>query len=204
MQLKEITNPYWDEYVRLSLSPGFREPKQLRQQLVCRYALALTSPRALQSIVDFAFGQDIVEIGAGSGYWKFCLEQMGLSVASYDNSPVESGANPYFTRESRPWSQVLPGGPEAVAQFPDRMLFLCWPPANNAMASSALSLHQGNRLVYIGEPRGGPRTGDRAFHDRLARHWKLIRKVDIPRWTAHNDALFLYERARTSGRCGKG
>ncbi|WP_280383081.1 hypothetical protein [Nocardia wallacei] len=56
------------------------------------------------------------------------------------------------------------------------MLFLCWPPGwGNAMASEALAAFEaagGDRMVYIGEPKGG-KTGDDAFFDALAARWVL-------------------------------
>jgi hypothetical protein len=58
----------------------------------------------------------------------------------------------------------------------DNVLFLCWPPGwGDTMASDALAAFEaagGDRLVYIGELKGG-KTGDDAFFDALAAGWRL-------------------------------
>jgi hypothetical protein len=163
--------------------------------MVCKFALSVTSPVALKAIARFVPKAGVIEIGAGTGYWKYVLEQLGIPVVAFDNCAVESGQNQYFTRPTKPWAQVLDGGPEKAADHGERALLLCWPPNHTTMASEALKLYPGKYVIYVGEP-SGRRTGDPAFHSRLARHWRLVADIAIPRWGTHNDRLFLYERKR--------
>jgi hypothetical protein len=183
-----IDNPYWNAFVQVGDAPA----ADVRKNLISLYALAVTSPLALKLIGEFASG-GLVEIGAGTGYWKFCLEQLGIEVAAYDLAPVNMADNRYFTRQTRCWAPVETGDADAVLRHSDRTLFLCWPPNDNQMAATALKLYTGRRLVYIGEA-SGTRTGNEQFRNRLGRHWRLERAIDIPRWAAHNDRLFLYRR----------
>jgi hypothetical protein len=80
------TNPYWNEFVSLGMN-GPRaasiETNAIRRRFVCLYALAVTSPSALEAITVFTQSEGMVEMGAGTGYWKKCLEGQGVSVVAF-------------------------------------------------------------------------------------------------------------------------
>jgi hypothetical protein len=62
--------------------------------------------------------------------------------------------------------------PDAV----ENVLFLCWPPGwGNAMVADALAAFEksgGERLIFMGHPKGGM-TGNDAFFDALSAGWAL-------------------------------
>ena len=66
-----------------------------------------------------------------------------------------------------------------------------WAADEVPMASNALKLFQGKRLIYIGDDRS---TGDPAFYDMLRSGWNLERTVPLPRWPAFFDNMSIYSR----------
>ncbi|MEV4123407.1 hypothetical protein [Nocardia sp. NPDC049707] len=145
------------------------------------YAYAIPSPETIEWLTEFADGGKLVELGAGRGYWAAQLAEESVSVDAYDSEPPDTTENVSFlgaAGQSDVWHGV--GDLDRFATRPssgsDDVLFLCWPPGwGNTMASDALAAFEaagGERLVYIGEPKGG-KTGDDAFFDGLAARWEL-------------------------------
>ena len=149
--------------------------------LQAAYAYAIPSPETIDWASRFCAGRDVVEVGAGRGYWAAQLSHVGITVDAFDIEPPNKTANVSFPRaggQMETWHHV--GGLDELharlSDASDSVLFLCWPPGwGNEMASDALDAFEkaeGTRLIYIGEPKGG-KTGNDAFFDALASRWKL-------------------------------
>ncbi|GAB2699686.1 hypothetical protein [Nocardia thraciensis] len=185
-------NPYWDivapsvfEHEGRRVVNGGREQGSARLGfaqtiLQAAYAYAIPSPETIAWMAEVSQGGVVVDLGAGRGYWVAQLAGAGVSVEGYDSEPPDRTVNPSFTQAAGQmdvWHSV-----GDLTEFASRsarpgdVLFLCWPPGwGNAMASEALTAFEANggeRLVYIGEPKGG-KTGDDAFFDALAARWEL-------------------------------
>lgn len=156
-----------------------------RDILAQAYAWAVPSTEAIDAIA--ALGPQVVEIGAGTGYWASLLARRGVMVHAYDIRPRPLSYHP-----------VQFGTYTAARQHPDATLLLCWPPMGEPMAYCALREFQGQHVAYVGEGGGGC-TGDDEFHDWLDRHWTLSTVVGIPQWNGIHDRLFLYRRATSPG-----
>lgn len=185
-------NPYW-EIVGPSVfeSTGRRvvnggrsdgSPRLALAQMILQdaYAYAVPSPETIHWAAQFCADRSIIELGAGRGYWAMQLSGAGLNVSAYDIAPPGRGENASFTeggKQQEAWFDVkAEDGFPADAEAADSVLFLCWPPGwGNTMASDALSAFEragGQRLIYIGEPKGG-KTGDDAFFNALVSNWHL-------------------------------
>lgn len=197
MRSVRTRNPYLREFRRLEARQGRRSGRLTaeavrahRTTLVQRYAWAVPSDEALDLLTRQA---PLVEIGAGTGYWGWLLRQRGVEIALYDLAPPGGGdANPYHP-SARCWTEVLPGGPEVLDSYPGRTLFLCWPPLNSGMAAACLRGFRGQRLVYVGEERGGCNAED-AFFDELEAGWQCVERLALPCWPGTRDALRAWER----------
>ncbi|WP_280238680.1 hypothetical protein [Nocardia abscessus] len=189
----ESLNPYWD-IVGPSVSErdgrrvvdggrinGSARLGYAQTILQAAYAYAIPAPETVAWMADFCSSRSVVELGAGRGYWAAQLHHTGLKVDAYDIEPPDNAENISFPGASGQrdvWHPVA--GLEA---FTDRLhadadctLFLCWPPGwGNTMASKALAAYEhagGERVVFIGEPKGG-KTGDDDFFDGLTSRWRL-------------------------------
>lgn len=221
-------NPYWDEVKKIPGDPinlkyerGWEpEPfslhgtplRRYRDELVRQYAWAITAPESVQFVAEHAGPHGLVEIGAGTGYWAWCLSHLGVDVVAYDKAPPASGPNWYHSPmepmktaggaiwhrprqvATREWVPVRKGRPWHASRWPHRTLFLCWPPYTDLMAHSSLRQYRGNRLIYIGEGEGGCNAG-RAFFSRLAAEWDEVATHKPVQWSGLHDWIIVYERA---------
>ncbi len=148
------------------------------------FAYAVPSPETVSWVVDRVESRGVVEIGAGRGYWANQLRAGGLDVLAFDSQPPDRHDNPSFSRQpeaSAVWGHVGDldelAAADAAGALKNRVLFLCWPPGwDDAMSLDALLAYEradGDRVIYIGEPRGG-RTGSEDFFDRLSSTWELV------------------------------
>ncbi|MEV6773034.1 hypothetical protein AB0N05_30815 [Nocardia sp. NPDC051030] len=186
-------NPYWDivgpsvfvqegrRVVNGGRATGSARLGYAQTVLQAVYAYAIPSPETVAWVAEFCVGKPVVEVGAGRGYWAAQLARAGITVDAFDVEPPDSVENLSFPRASGQrdvWHRV--GGAKEyaarVAGGADYVLLLCWPPGwGSAMASEALAGFEragGERVIFIGEPKGG-KTGDDAFFDALAAGWEL-------------------------------
>lgn len=182
-----------------------REQIKYRDDLCMRYAWAIPDPDSL-AFVSKHLGTSAIEIGAGAGYWAYCLAQLGTYVVCYDIAPPQWCTNNHYHSPRQGRHQPLSGEKRAVwynvyhgthtkaahYTFP---LFLCWPPYESAMAAKALKAYQGKKLVYIGESAGGC-TADDAFFARLQNHWDLVDSHTPTQWHGIHDEIEVYVRKR--------
>lgn len=186
-------NPYWDivgpsvaahdgrRVVNGGRASGSARLGYAQTILQSVYAYAIPSPETLNWIADCCDGVPIVELGAGRGYWAAQLAALGCSVDAYDSEPPGTAENlsfPGAAGQPDTWYGVgdLTEYATRTAHIEDHALFLCWPPGwGNPMASEALAAYEkadGDRVVFIGEPKGG-KTGDDAFFEALDTRWRL-------------------------------
>ncbi|WP_329087956.1 hypothetical protein [Streptosporangium sp. NBC_01469] len=185
-------NPYWDivepfvfEHEGRRVVNGGRAEGSTRlafAQMILQatYAYAVPSPQTIEWVSSFCADLPIVELGAGRGYWAAQLSRSGLVVEAYDLEPPNKAKNPSFLGAAGQTDVWHPVGDldefASSARAADHALFLCWPPGwGDKMSSEALASFEkagGERLVYIGEPKGG-KTGNNAFFDALSARWKL-------------------------------
>jgi hypothetical protein len=187
------TNPYWDVVApsvsehdgRRVVNGGNPEGSArlafAQMMLQATYSYAIPAPETMEWVSAFCAGRQVVELGAGRGYWADQISRAGVEVRAFDSEPPDQVDNVSFPRSGKQedvWYQV-----EKVVDLgsvfdgrTDRVLLLCWPPGwGNTMASEALAAFEkagGTRLIFVGQPRGGM-TGDDAFFDALSAGWKL-------------------------------
>lgn len=167
--------PYWGggllepESVPLDLpdTNGLVNLGASRHDLCTRYAWSIITPGDVEWIGKVLDGRPVVEIGAGTGYWAWQLEQTGVDVVAYDPHPP-SADNTFC--KAGPYTTVLAGDATAVELHQDRALLMVWPPYDGGHARQALSAYRGDLLVYAGESAGGC-TADDGFYDLLEADW---------------------------------
>lgn len=148
-----------------------------RKNLVETYSWAVPNEEAILYLSEF---DSLIEVGAGSGYWAYCINQAGGSVEATDIDPP-----------NETWQDVeavdvadLDLGGEAV--------LMIWPPYDEMMAACVAG-DAPNHILYVGEPHGGC-TGNGEFFTILNDKYGLVAKVDIPSYVGVNDDLFHYVR----------
>jgi len=197
-----IVNPYLDYFY--SLPPECRRDPlvpldgreswstpwlQFKSSVASTYAWAVPTRTAVAAIA--AHTSRVVEVGCGSGYWAWLLEQAGVDVLAIDTTPPPVA-----------WHAVRLGTELEVAKHPDRTLFLCWPPWASEMAYNALSRYRGELVVYVGEWMGG--SAEPRFFSLLAQEYEEADRVDIPQWFMRADRLTIWRARRRRSTPGSG
>ncbi len=182
----------WDALPPEQWTKGTRV--EYRWDLIRRFAFAVPTDAAVAALAALS---PLVEIGAGRGYWAHLLREAGADVLAFDTYPPRYADSGWWRPgDGAPWTAILRGGPERAGRYPDRTLFLCWPPYGADMAARALRAYDragGQRVAYVGEGEGGC-TGDRAYHAALERDWRVVRRVVLPQWGGIHDDLTIYRR----------
>jgi len=185
------SNPYWDivapsvfdhggrRVVNNGVTNGSAQLAYAATILQAAYAYAIPSPETIKWVTEFCGSRPLVESGAGRGYWARQLSLAGLTVEAFELEPPDRFENVSFPRtegQEDVWYPVKAVDALSFEGRADHTLFLCWPPGwGNSMASDALASFEragGERLIYIGEPKGG-KTGNDQFFDALSARWTL-------------------------------
>jgi hypothetical protein len=175
-----ILNPYADLFEKIrELEASPQQLLSIRRKLVAAYAWAIPSRLALETIKRYG---PVFELGAGTGYWAFCLKQIEVDILAFDRN---SNAPPHWSRISEGDDQLLA---DPASPLHERSLMLCWPPLNEPMALHAIQLYRGDTVIDIGEPKGG-NTGSLEFTEKLERDFSLAESLPLPRWPSCQDEL---------------
>ncbi|WP_328401264.1 hypothetical protein [Nocardia sp. NBC_00403] len=192
-------NPYWDivapavtdrageatgRVVNGGRDNGSARLGYAQTVLQAAYAYAIPSPETLSWIAEVCEGRRVLEVGAGRGYWADQIARGGGDVLAFDSEPPGVHDNmsfPVAAGQPATWGRVGDLGElsalRAAGGDGAGVLLLCWPPGwGNPMASEALASYRragGDRVIYIGEPRGG-KTADDAFFEALDTEWQLL------------------------------
>jgi len=156
-----------------------------REKWVYKYGFAIPCLQALKAIKAYS---PIIELGAGSGYWAYLLDQMDCDIIAYDKKDPH-----YATGHS--WFDVAPGDQHVLPEYPDSTLFLCWPPMSD-MAEECVKAFKGQHIIYIGEGHGGCTASD-GFFEEIEEHWDYLGDVGIPCWPGIRDSVEIFKRKTT-------
>lgn len=215
----QVDNPYWDALSPHVTVPGKWEApyRQInrdydhgeldrRGSLCRRYTWAIPTPEDIAWMVGQVGDRTVVEIGAGTGYWAWLLQQAGVHVRAYDKAPPGRKGSRNFYHSPRTdafdltddageqFSPVKQGSAYYAGMWPDAVLYLSWPPYSDAMADEAPDAYTGDFLIYCGEGQGGC-TADDDFHDALESDWDLVSTSrGHAQWWGIHDTLESYRR----------
>ena len=174
---------YLNEFEELQEQNSFKGQQWFgdRQQLVEKYSWAVPNEDVIRYCAEF---DDLIEVGAGNGYWSSLIEQAGGTVQPVDIEPPEKT---YTSVEQADMMR----SPQRVT---DRPVLLVWPPYDHGLATE-IARHQPSHILYIGERRGGC-TAEGGFFNYIDQEYGLVGKIDIPSYIGINDNFFHYTRKR--------
>jgi hypothetical protein len=163
-----------------------------RQLLVRKYCWTIPDPDTVAFVAKHAHG-GLVDPIAGTGYWAYLLAQVGVDVVCYDLNPGAALVTNGWHGDDLYVRVCAKDCAEAAALHPDRTLFLSWPPHGQDVGARILMAYNGNRVVYLGDGRGGA-TGDDQMHLILVTHWSEVDSRQPVQWWGQHDRVTVYER----------
>lgn len=194
-------NQYLVEFCKLRSREDFLSR---RTALVSKFAYAIPTAEGLSVFHKY---QPILEIGAGTGYWAGLLRKRKTKILAYELYPLSLGRNAWHPQATQSWTEVLRGDESMTSHYPNRTLFMCYPPGRTRVAYNALKGYKGDRLVYVGEASGlAPGRGQDEFQSLLVKQWQLETQIHQPQWPGLYDCLYVYRRkpeVKTINAAGK-
>lgn len=170
---------------------GIKNAQTKRSEYAAKYGCAAWTEEALDTLAELA---PLIELGAGAGQWQRALHQKHFPRAqmiSFDN-----GSSVAPPADGLP-NEVLPGDETELvkAVHSHRTLFLCYPPldADSRLAINALRAYRGDRMVYVGEGRGGANAGN-AFFEKLEREWVVEKTIALNPFPTNHERMFVLSR----------
>lgn len=164
-----------------------------RDYFASNYGWSVPSENAINEIKEFVGGDTVLSVGSGYGLWSKLFKEVGINAIATTLLPKDSDGHmpkrEHFFTEVDDLNHL-----EALNKYPNaNVMFMSWPPYEDAMAFEALQNFKGNKLIYIGERQGGC-TGCDNFHYLLYSNWEEVDYVDIPQWIGIHDNVTLWRR----------
>lgn len=153
---------------------------------------AIPSIDSINTIVDFANGRKILEIGAGLGMWsRLIADIVGKEnvIATDKESKIGFTYHQDFNDSIDVWYDVEQiDAHEAVKKYDAECLFICW---GSCDFDDVISSFKGDCIIVIGEGKYGC-----TYYLSTKKHpeFQLVKIVDIHKWYGLNDAMHLYVR----------
>lgn len=177
--MKDIA--YLDEFEELQQKGTFRGETWFgeRKRLVREYSWAIPTKDVIQYCAQF---DNLLEVGAGNGYWAHLIECADGSVRATDIDPP---SDTYKTVERA-------GAVDLLDEIRDNAVLMVWPPYDEGVAAT-VARQSPEHILYVGETRGGC-TGEDEFFDIVDEQYGLVGKLELPSYTAVHDDFFHYAR----------
>lgn len=168
----------------------------MRARYVQQYCWTIPDPWTLQFIAEQSGGR-LIDPLAGTGYWGYLLGQLGINVASTDRYPPTRGEslNPWHPHVVQHTTVKAMDARHAVTGYLDRTLLLAWPPHRDHTGYDIVRDYPGDRIIYIGEPRGGC-TGDDAMFLELEQKWQEVDAIQPVQYEGYHDIVQVFDRVR--------
>jgi hypothetical protein len=139
--------------------------------------------------------QPILSVGCGLGFTESLAIKKNCDIVCVDLYP-DPKENRYFDNSATSYTEVIKmDAVQAVLKWPERNVFMAWPPYNRPMADNvAQAMAPGGTLIYIGEGAGGC-TGDDGFFFTLEKEFQEIEtEANIPRWRGIYDEVRVFKK----------
>jgi hypothetical protein len=206
--------------------PIVKEWRDSCRDLLCNlYAYATLSPRIIEGIKT-TLGKDsiacdnVLEMGAGTGYIAHLLSEAGLNVSAFDIAPTKPrygqhngsdtataneyhGSSPPFcdvgSVDSKNLRSIL-----AKREAKKTALLLCYPPPLSGMAEDALKSfvnRGGKTVILIGEFAG--LTGSLHFENLLRHRFDLKHRAPCLHWGTDAAEVTIWSKSSEESLLGK-
>ena len=154
------------------------------------YSFAVPTQEVLAVLKEL--NPKIIECGAGTGYWAWCLRQTHTNVEAYDAAPPGRRKKNDYHGHCETWTEVKEKTADSVA-FPTTgaTLLVTYPPPGDGSNDAFLgnlakrfaetsSTVTSNRLALVGEWRGD--TASPTCLKILTDLYSLDKKIGLPNW----------------------
>ena len=148
-----------DHNFNLNMALGY-----FREEYIRQYGFFIVSDNFINIMKEHFFESKILEVGAGSGFLSYCLQNEGIQITPTDKKIEE---NNYGFKQT--YTEIIEtDSVNFLKKNPHYdTILMSWPNYNSNFADNVLKhMSPGQTLIYIGEGYGGCTANDN-FYDRL-------------------------------------
>jgi hypothetical protein len=155
--------------------------------------------------------QPILEVGAGSGYWAYVLENAGVDIVATDPYPVDvsreylSGECETISRSGPrsveleggapklPWTEIKIADHTVIQECSGKTVMSCHPPADSDWNKEMLDLiDSGQQFVFVGGWYPSP-DATPFFFDEL-KEWELLDMFPVYDWRTMHAHGYVFQK----------
>ena len=165
---------------------------KMRDAFIAGFTFAIPCREALEFIAGYS--RNIVEVGAGTGFWADQLRRVGVDVIATDK--VGQGESAYHHTVGAHSPIVQLEASDAIKAHPDRDVLAIWPCYSEDWLERAIDhMQPGRKLFYIGESNGGC-TATSGFFDKVydEGQYKELGYFNMVQWSYIHDEMWVYEK----------
>ena len=174
-------NEYREKFEELQDKDSFKGQQWFgdRQKFVEEYSWGVPSEDVIQYCAEF---DNLIEVGAGSGYWAKCINDADGNVQATDIDPPKDT----YTNVQQVAAYKLQN------KIRDSPVLMVWPPYGESMAE-IVARAEPSHILYVGEQRGGCTANDGFFYI-IEEKYGLVGRLEIPSYAGINDDFYHYTR----------
>lgn len=168
----------------------------LRYSFVEQYGFVLLNQKLIEKLSDFLKDKSVCEIGAGTGWLSYNLQQQGVEITPVDYKP---GQDSNYGFKKLHTDVLMYNGLDYLENHSPDVVILSWPDYDTPFAFEILEkMKPGQTLIYVGERYGGC-TGNDDFFELLDNKTQLNESVTDTLqqsalcWTGVHDTWYVYE-----------
>lgn len=158
-----------------------------------------------EAIDTLAAVPQLLEVGAGNGYWAHVINENGGKCLPTDihPEPIDASDYPhtevYFTDEGKShettvWMDVRESDHTVVEEYPGHDALLCHPPAFPWTEELLSLMNPEQRLVLVAQWYPGPDATPK-FFERLNTEWSLINEFPVYNWKSAAAHGYVFEQS---------
>jgi len=172
---------YLDKSRDIWLDDGFKSQWKARKTFTKNVSWHLPTKELIETL---KLHQPILSVCSGLGYTESLAQAAGVNIVCTD---IDKSKFSFMDVK-------IMDAETAVKSYPNRNVFMAWPPYDIPVASRVVRAMQNSRiLIYVGEDGYGC-TGDLKFHEYVGRYFEDVKYIFIPSWPHISDAVQVFKK----------
>lgn len=173
---------------------------KMREHYINNFGFALLSHKLINSLSEQLKDKNVLEVGSGTGFLSYCLQNEGVFVTPLDEKPIQNNQYNFTTcYTDLVISEASEYIKDSFTKNPFDSIIMSWPSYETDFAHNVLkNMKKGQQLYYCGENYGGC-TGNDAFFDLLDTKTVLNEKLteqlhtDSLLWPGLHDSWYVFD-----------
>lgn len=144
---------------------------------------------------------EILEIGAGNGYWTYVINENGGNCLATDVYPRKAKKNNFsypvtnfsLNNSETVWTEVKEKSHECINQYPNSDILLCHPEGMPWTEEIIELMNENQKLILIASWFPGPDSTP-LFFKKLVDNWTLLKQLQVYKFKHSHAQMYVFEK----------